>query len=192
MPFGVGMGLTLDESALLLELDDVYWTPRGHRQRADHARGDRDARPRLRSACASCAAASRSCSTRASDSAWPCRGYAVKRSVGRCIGFSALSFGSWLFYWLYTNRRLLDSELGRGRDDAVLHTVGYLVPVLNIFVVYWLWRDLSELRVRSACRTSSWRVHGRAIFLAPVFSAGRPLMNEYWDVRLQGWAHEAP
>ena len=29
MPFGVGMGLTLDESALLLELDDVYWTEEG-------------------------------------------------------------------------------------------------------------------------------------------------------------------
>jgi hypothetical protein len=27
--FGVGMGLTLDESALLLELDDVYWTREG-------------------------------------------------------------------------------------------------------------------------------------------------------------------
>ena len=26
---GVGMGLTLDESALLLELEDVYWTPEG-------------------------------------------------------------------------------------------------------------------------------------------------------------------
>ena len=29
MPFGVGMGLTLDESALLLELDDVYWSREG-------------------------------------------------------------------------------------------------------------------------------------------------------------------
>ena len=29
VPFGVGMGLTLDESALLLELDDVYWTEEG-------------------------------------------------------------------------------------------------------------------------------------------------------------------
>ncbi len=27
--FGTGMGLTLDESALLLELDDVYWTEEG-------------------------------------------------------------------------------------------------------------------------------------------------------------------
>ena len=27
--FGTGMGLTLDESALLLELEDVYWSPEG-------------------------------------------------------------------------------------------------------------------------------------------------------------------
>ncbi len=27
--FGAGMGMTLDESALLLELEDVYWTERG-------------------------------------------------------------------------------------------------------------------------------------------------------------------
>jgi hypothetical protein len=29
LPFGIGAALTLDESALLLELDDVYWTERG-------------------------------------------------------------------------------------------------------------------------------------------------------------------
>ncbi len=29
VPFGAGMALTLDESALLLELEDVYWTPEG-------------------------------------------------------------------------------------------------------------------------------------------------------------------
>jgi hypothetical protein len=29
VPFGIGMGLTLDESALLLELEDVYWTSEG-------------------------------------------------------------------------------------------------------------------------------------------------------------------
>jgi hypothetical protein len=29
IPFGVGMGLTLDESALLLDLEDVYWTHEG-------------------------------------------------------------------------------------------------------------------------------------------------------------------
>jgi hypothetical protein len=29
VPYGIGMGLTLDESALLLELEDVYWTSEG-------------------------------------------------------------------------------------------------------------------------------------------------------------------
>jgi len=29
VPFGVGLGLTLDESALLLDLEDVYWTREG-------------------------------------------------------------------------------------------------------------------------------------------------------------------
>ncbi|MBI5104939.1 MAG: hypothetical protein HZB46_08145 [Solirubrobacterales bacterium] len=29
VPFGVGVGLTLDESALLLHLDDVYWSEEG-------------------------------------------------------------------------------------------------------------------------------------------------------------------
>jgi hypothetical protein len=29
LSFGVGMGLTLDESALLLELEDVYWSSEG-------------------------------------------------------------------------------------------------------------------------------------------------------------------
>ena len=28
-PFGVGVALVLDETALLLELDDVYWTEEG-------------------------------------------------------------------------------------------------------------------------------------------------------------------
>jgi hypothetical protein len=29
VPFGIGMGLTLDESALLLDLEDVYWSREG-------------------------------------------------------------------------------------------------------------------------------------------------------------------
>jgi hypothetical protein len=29
VPFGAGIGLTFDEAALLLKLDDVYWTPEG-------------------------------------------------------------------------------------------------------------------------------------------------------------------
>jgi hypothetical protein len=125
---------------------------------------------------------------------YPAEAYAVKRGLGRCIGFSVLSFGAFPFFWLYTYRRLLDAELGQGRDDGVLHTLGLLVPVLNVFVTYWLWRDLAALRVRVGLQEFPVVPYTvGAIFLAPVFYClVLPQLNEYWDVRLQGWAREAP
>jgi hypothetical protein len=69
---------------------------------------------------------------------FPAEAYAVKRGLGRCIGFTILSFGAWAFFWLYAHRKLLDAELGQGRDDAVLHTVGFMVPIWNVFILYWL------------------------------------------------------
>lgn len=126
--------------------------------------------------------------------AWPAEAYAVKRGLGRCIGFTILSFGGWAFYWLYTHRKLFDGEIGRGRDDAVLHTVGYMVPVWNIFIIYWLYRDLNELRLRVGL--PGFSVGGYtagSVFLAPVFFClVANMVNEYWDVRLQGWATDAP
>jgi hypothetical protein len=125
---------------------------------------------------------------------YPAEAYAVKRGVGRCIGFTLLSFGAWAFYYLHTYRRLLDAELADGRDDALLHTLGYLVPVWNVFILYWLWRDLDELRRRVGL--PAFPVGGYvagAIFLAPVFfSLAAERMNEYWDARLGGWAADAP
>lgn len=126
--------------------------------------------------------------------AQPGEAYAVKRGLGRCIGFSALSFGAWSFYWFYVNRRLVDGEMGLGRDDALLHMLGLFVPVLNVFVTYWLWRDVNLLRVRVGLpELPAVGYAVGAIFLAPVFYClVLPYVNEYWDVRLQGWAREAP
>jgi hypothetical protein len=118
--------------------------------------------------------------------------YAVKYGLGRCIGYSVLSFGAWSFYWFYVNRRLVDGELAQGRDDALLHMFGLLVPVLNVFVTYWLWRDYNRLRVVHGLREFPAVEYSiGAIFLAPVFwcLALGPI-NEYWDVRLRGWARE--
>jgi hypothetical protein len=126
--------------------------------------------------------------------AYPAEAYAVKRGLGRCVGFSVLSFGAFPFFWLYTHRRLLDAEMGQGRDDAVLHTLGLLVPVLNVFITYWLWRDLVALRLRVGLPEFPVVPYAvGSIFLAPLFYClVLPQLNEYWDVRLQGWAQEAP
>lgn len=120
--------------------------------------------------------------------------YAVKYSLGRAWGYSALSVGLWTGYWFYVTRRLFDGEVGRGRDDALLHTLGLYVPVLNVFILYWLFRDLSELRRRaglSELPVAAYVVGG--VFLQPVlYSIALGKVNEYWDVRTQGLATVAP
>jgi hypothetical protein len=120
--------------------------------------------------------------------------YAVKYDLGRAWGYSLISFGTWTFYWFYVTRRLLDGEIGRGRDDAALHTLGLFVPVLNAFVLYWLYRDLDELRRRSGLTglpVAAYVVGG--ILAAPIlYSIALGNVNEYWDARTQGLAAEAP
>ena len=126
--------------------------------------------------------------------AHPGAAYAVKRGLGRCVGFSVLSFGGWSFYWFYVTRKLFDGEMGQGRDDALLHMLGLFVPVLNVFVTYRLWRDLILLRLRVGL--PEFPAVGYAVgafFLPPIFYClTLPYVNEYWDLRLQGWAGEAP
>ena len=69
VPFGIGMGLTLDESALLLELDDVYWSREGLLS-VQITLAVTALLASLALGCGSCAAASRPCSRRAPDVEW--------------------------------------------------------------------------------------------------------------------------
>jgi hypothetical protein len=120
--------------------------------------------------------------------------YAVKYSLGRAWMYSLVSYGLWPGYWFYVSRKLLDGETGRGRDDALLHTLGVFVPVLNAFILYWLYRDLDELRRRSGLPglpVGGYVVGG--VLAAPIlYSIALGKVNEYWDVRTQGLAAEAP
>ena len=121
---------------------------------------------------------------------------AIKRGVGRVIGFSILSFGIYTYYWFYVTRKQLNAELG-STDDAGLYTAGLLVPILNIVITYWLWRDLSMLRERVGLPgfnvvlwiVLSAFVPGAALIIYPMI-VNR--LNEYWDVRTGGAAVTAP
>jgi len=120
--------------------------------------------------------------------------YAVKYDLGRAWGYSLVSFGTWTFYWFYVTRKLLDGEVGRGRDDALLHALGLLVPVLNAFVLYWLYRDLDEVRRRAGLSGISVGGYVAAgIVAAPIlYSIALGQVNEFWEARTQGLATEAP
>ena len=120
--------------------------------------------------------------------------HAVKRGLGRVWAFMVLSFGLYGYYWFYVTRKQLDGELAHGRDDAGLHTAGLVVPVLNLFIVHWLWRDLNLLRQRvGLAEFPEIPYLIGSIFLAPLFfSLVVGELNEYWDVRTGGLAGDAP
>jgi hypothetical protein len=118
---------------------------------------------------------------------------AIKRSVVRCAVALILSFGVYSFYWFFQYRKRMNAELGKN-DDAGLHTAGMLVPFLNWYLIYLLWKDISDARVRiglSEIPVIPYVIG--AIFIAPVFyglvNAG---LNEYWDRRTSGQAVDAP
>ena len=71
---------------------------------------------------------------------------------------------------------------------------GLILIAVIIFILYWLWRDISALRTRVGLSDfpAGGYVAG-AIFLAPVaYSFVLVKLNEYWDARTQGLATEAP
>ncbi len=67
-------------------------------------------------------------------------GQAVKRSIARVIIFNILSpfYG---LYWFYQTRGVVTRAVS-GKDQVGLQTLGLLVPILNIFIIYWLLRDI--------------------------------------------------
>ena len=74
-------------------------------------------------------------------------GWAVKRGIVRVVVF--LFGGTYLFWWFYKTRPKVTAELGT-YDNVTAQTWGLLVPILNYFILYWLLRDIAELRRRFA------------------------------------------
>jgi hypothetical protein len=122
-------------------------------------------------------------------------GLAVKRSVLRAALASAASFGLYTLFWFYQYRRRISAELGR-QDDADLHTAGLLVPFLNCYLTYLLWRDIGDARLRVGLNTLpalTYVICSLPIVSAPIVCCivGSNL-NEYWDRRTGGAATDAP
>lgn len=118
---------------------------------------------------------------------------AIKRSVARCAVAVVLSFGVYTFWWFHQYRKRISAEVGK-HDDAVLHTLGLFVPFLNVYVIYLLWKDISDARLRVGLPDFPAAAYAvGAFFLAPLFYAlVNAQLNEYWDRRTGGSATEAP
>jgi hypothetical protein len=118
---------------------------------------------------------------------------AIKRGVARCLWRSLVSLGVYPFFWFHQYRRRVSAALGRA-DDAGLHTAGLLVPFLNYYLTYLLWRDIAEARRRvGLSEIPAGPYVALSIVAAPVaFCLVAARLNEYWDRRTEGAATDAP
>jgi hypothetical protein len=126
--------------------------------------------------------------------ALPVEGWEVKRSVVRVVVLLIVSFGFYVFYWFYKTRQKVTAELGT-YDNVGGQTIGLVVPILNWFIIYWLLRDVHEARRRMGLQTDMEPIIMLVIWLvfSPVgLALTQSQLNEYWDVRSQGYARDAP
>ena len=74
-----------------------------------------------------------------------------------------------------------------------MHSIGLVVPVWNIFVLYWLYRDLDDLRRWNGLPGLEIALYTIGGALAPVVTYSMALgkFNELWDRRTHGLAVEA-
>lgn len=100
-------------------------------------------------------------------------GQAIKISILRAIGFGILSpfYG---LYWFYHTRGVVTREVG-GSDQVGLQTVGLIVPILNIFIYYWLLRDIDK--ANRAAGGQGFPVSPLWLILGPVILAFIPFVN---------------
>jgi hypothetical protein len=85
-------------------------------------------------------------------------------------------------------------ELGT-YDNVTAQTWGLLVPILNYFIIYWLLRDIAEMRRRLGMPNDMDAIVMLVIwiFVSPAgIGLSQNQLNEYWDLRSNGYATEDP
>lgn len=143
--------------------------------------------------------------TPARKSSTPAKPVEVKRSVLRVLLLSLISGGLYGLYWFYVTRQAVTAEV-KGDDQVGLQTVGLIVPILNIFIIYWLFRDIDILHRKAGLQgfPALWFVLGPVIGafipfinifvgIASVVLYGLVIMylNQYWDKSTNGKATNA-
>ncbi len=72
-------------------------------------------------------------------------GNRIKRSVLRVLGLNILTSGLYNFYWFFVTKNQLKREL-KNDQHVGWQTVGLIVPILQAFILYWMYRDINRVR----------------------------------------------
>lgn len=119
----------------------------------------------------------------------------VLRSIRSSIAYTLLSFGLWQFAWLHDTLR--DVGAATGRDlRATTRTWLFVLPVVNLVVLYRVWRDLDAF-IREQGRPGFSPMVYVVLSLVPfgmvfTFIDVQMRLNCAWETRLGAGASRAP
>ena len=77
---------------------------------------------------------------------------AVLRGVGRCILLLIVSFGLWGFAWMYHTAKEVSARVNQPPPSAGLRTFLYAIPIVNLVMWFFAWRDIEEYCKRAGTK----------------------------------------
>ena len=123
--------------------------------------------------------------------------FATKRSVGKCILLLIVSGGLWGLAWVYHTAREV-AQQGLGKDaNPVLRAVGMLIPIVNLFILYFSWHDIENFCKKVGSRDFPLVLYFILTIFIPfaaifTYISVQGKMNDAFDTASGGQATDAP
>jgi magnesium-transporting ATPase (P-type) len=123
-------------------------------------------------------------------------GPATVRSVGRCILLTIVSFGLWSFAWIYHTADEVSPAAGQDASPP-LRTIGWLIPIVNIVVLFLSWRDIDNFLKKHGAKDVPVIVFLLLTIFIPfaaifTYIIVQNRLNDGWAVASGGQATDAP
>ena len=124
--------------------------------------------------------------------------FATRRSVGKCILLLIVSGGLWGLAWVYhTGKEVAQQGLGKSDASPGLRAFGFLIPIVNYFVLYFSWRDIEHFCKEKGTRDFPLVLYFILTIIIPfvaifTYISVQGKMNDAWDAAAGGQAAEAP
>ena len=121
---------------------------------------------------------------------------AVIRGLGKCFLLLFFSFGLWAFAWIYHTADEVSPAAGEEASPP-LRMVGFLIPLVNIFVLFLSWRDIDNFLKKNGAKD----FHVVLFLLLTIFIPFAAIftyiivqnrLNDGWKAATGGQATEAP
>jgi hypothetical protein len=121
---------------------------------------------------------------------------AVIRSAGKCFLLLLVSFGLWTFAWIYHTADEVSPAAGQEASPP-LRMVGFLIPLVNIFVLFLSWRDIDNFLKKHGAKDFPvvlFLLLSIFIPFAAIFTyiIVQNRLNAGWEVATGGQATDAP